>query len=36
MAVAVLADWGALAGDFPAFSSARAITSGPKDHLFAS
>jgi hypothetical protein len=26
----------ALAGDFPAFSAPRAITSGPKDHLFAS
>ena len=26
----------ALAGDFPAYSKARAITSGPKDHLFAS
>ena len=26
----------ALAGDFPAFSAPRAMTSGPKDHLFAS
>ena len=26
----------ALAGDFPVFSAPRAITSGPKDHLFAS
>ncbi|MFZ2640068.1 MAG: hypothetical protein WA117_03695 [Verrucomicrobiia bacterium] len=26
----------ATAGDFPAYSKARAITSGPKDHLFAS
>ncbi|MDD4174434.1 MAG: hypothetical protein PHN34_09390, partial [Kiritimatiellae bacterium] len=26
----------AQAGDFPAFSAPRAITSGPKDHLFAS
>ena len=35
-ATLALAAGAALAADFPAFSAPRAITSGPKDHLFAS
>jgi hypothetical protein len=34
--VAVMAGGISTAGDFPAYSTARAITSGPTDHLFAS
>ena len=34
--VAAMAAGVGTAGEFPAYSQARAITSGPKDHLFAS
>lgn len=36
MTLGALAAAGVLAGDFPVFSAPRAITSGPKEHLFAS
>lgn len=35
-ATVFLSAWAALAAEFPQFSPARAITSGPKDHLYAS